>query len=853
MEIGLRAKIVPQLDERETKREASKLQGFIDDAIEGLAVVLEFDDVWDKLEMTQEITQDISADFGKEFTPATKFIPPPDVQDPQKMPGAEAQEATQRQTQAQTEQIIRSVSYMGGTFRLMNRLYRITSMGFSAVRGQLAQMTEAQTALGKMFKVGAASLIITGVALVALMGMWRYLRRIGQHAPILGAFFDMFGLAMSLFFRPFGDALGSALLPMAQGMLQLASEFNQVFGQEGLRSALSWMVWTLISALTATVLNMELEDWARIAAVLLGLAWLWRTFPAILGRLFSNLIRGLGGVFQRILARFGIQFSGTIAQAIGRVLTGLLTRIGLGRLIPILMRFGAVGIPGIGKILTALLLLDMAIDLLFGWSPIFDTILPGIMDILRWIWGGIQTMVKWLVWPFQDLRRFLLLAFSPMLPFLLLGLEVWDLLIRGWNMFMDFLADPMGALGDLFDGAMDIVDVVWDDYIVGVVWDEWMVDLAWETFIVGLLWETFVVGLLWDDFVVGLLWETWIKGLVWDTFVVDLLWGTWVKGLVWGTFIPGARTVADFFGNFIPSETTVRNFFGNFIPAATTVRRFFGNFIPGSPNIRTFFGNFIPGSGVVRTFFGNFIPRADSIRAFFGNFIPGSGTGVSTFFSNFVPGSGEGVRSFFGNFIPRLDWSEFVSGLDPRGSRLDPRGSRLDPRGSLIDPREWYARGGVVSGPTNAVVGEAGPEAIIPFGKIPDFVTALVTGKTAAGIIPGGSAIGPLSAFRTGGVVSGGGGFSWNVDIGRDSTAIEVDINLSDIGQDTIDPRDIAEEIANAVSGYFSDIESSVDNLAKQIRRGEFVESITVEADGKVIAEISDDGFDKYRRRRTIT
>ena len=99
--------------------------------------------------------------------------------------------------------------------------------GGGGLGGKLAGMAGAG---GKFLKVGLASVVGFGI----LKGV----QQLSKAAPRLGKVVSMFRKAMSLFFRPFGDALGRVLEPFAEAALDMAANFNEAYSKDGLLVAI---------------------------------------------------------------------------------------------------------------------------------------------------------------------------------------------------------------------------------------------------------------------------------------------------------------------------------------------------------------------------------------------------------------------------------------------------------------------------------------------------------------------------------------------------------------------------------------------------------------------------------------
>lgn len=135
-------------------------------------------------------------------------------------------------------------SVLGNAARSAGRASKAAQAGGSAIAG-----AGGLGALSKLTKVlGPAGLAVTAAGVV-FMGMSKALKALADKAPTLGKGMDMIGQAWNLFWRPFGEALGKTILPMAEGLLEFTSEFNKVYEDEGLAVALGWGVKELAKAI----------------------------------------------------------------------------------------------------------------------------------------------------------------------------------------------------------------------------------------------------------------------------------------------------------------------------------------------------------------------------------------------------------------------------------------------------------------------------------------------------------------------------------------------------------------------------------------------------------------------------
>lgn len=114
---------------------------------------------------------------------------------------------------------------------------------------------------------------LLGMAVSIVGTIWKTLKK---SSPILQAISDLFNLAWTLFFMPFGNALGTILLPIMEAMVELSLLFNKV------TSAYIQPIAQAIANVITKVLTIILTKWEILApfieeiATLVGniVAWL---------------------------------------------------------------------------------------------------------------------------------------------------------------------------------------------------------------------------------------------------------------------------------------------------------------------------------------------------------------------------------------------------------------------------------------------------------------------------------------------------------------------------------------------------------------------------------------------------
>lgn len=106
---------------------------------------------------------------------------------------------------------------------------------------------------------------LLGMAVSIVGTIWKTLKK---SSPILQAISDLFNLAWTLFFMPFGNALGTILLPIMEAMVELSLLFNKV------TSAYIQPIAQAIANVITKVLTLILTKWEILAPFIEGIATL---------------------------------------------------------------------------------------------------------------------------------------------------------------------------------------------------------------------------------------------------------------------------------------------------------------------------------------------------------------------------------------------------------------------------------------------------------------------------------------------------------------------------------------------------------------------------------------------------
>jgi len=321
MEIGLKAKVKPEVDDRAVRQEAGRLRSSFEESLEDLEVAVELSDVIDRLDDAQDHVEEMSSETHRAATGVSEMKDAMESMDlsalekmqegdfgmdvlfgdgPAQM-GGQDQAQPQQQDPGMVQQGLQSV--IG---RVGDRASGRTGQMAQGVNEKLDGMNSTLGRIGKGLLGGAAVIAIGGLALQYLSDT---VDALASTSPLLETVVSMFGLAMSLFFRPFASMLGSLLLPIAASALKLAAEFNTVFGEEGIGDALAFLATEIVAGIINATLSVDI----------------------IGGLMGAGEMALLGGDEQ-----FGIQdaFRIAIIGAIGKVAIGRILSRGILSMLP---------------------------------------------------------------------------------------------------------------------------------------------------------------------------------------------------------------------------------------------------------------------------------------------------------------------------------------------------------------------------------------------------------------------------------------------------------------------------------------------------------------------------------------
>lgn len=316
MEIGLTAKVTPDVDERAAKREASAVREKIESAVKDLEMSVDISDVSDQVGDMKDQVENVSehTEDAKENLSAMKDSVDgidTNILEQMNTDGAFAQDVLFTQSPTGMGEDFtppqQGGGLTGGISDIIGDLSEQFQGGFQKVTsaineqtGSLIQSIIQQRSISAFLnnignllsdKGGKVALVGAGLLLLAQIASSTV-----KNSPLLSTVVDMFGMAFGLFFRPFGNILGQFLLPIASDMLRLAAQFNTVFNNEGIRVALGWLAKELIKGFAETLVfgidgELGIADWFRgLLAALFTKSLISGVLGTAVGKVFGNTL-----------------------------------------------------------------------------------------------------------------------------------------------------------------------------------------------------------------------------------------------------------------------------------------------------------------------------------------------------------------------------------------------------------------------------------------------------------------------------------------------------------------------------------------------------------------------------------
>jgi len=413
MEVGLTARVKPDLDDRATRKEADRLNEFVTEAIQDLKAHMDFAEVEDGVENVLSHSGHVAEDteiFAENVERAADSLE--GIQMPQLSqldtdgfagdvlfgdgPAGSGGEDDDGGGGALSDvaDLIPSGDDDGGGMGegMLGELKDVFADNKKITASMLTRMGSLQAltkGVGRILARGGGKIAIVGFGLILLGGL---LAAMTKSSSLLAQVLGLFTTAIGLFFRPFGDLLGMALLPIANGILTLASGFAAVFGNDGILSALGWLAqelavilidgfWALLEWLAISLPMFIIQNLPEILAAVLIAGLLVALAP---------IIKPLALIAGAILALLGV--TGDTEERVSMVADAVMgvwdTIVGLIDVLPnallgaltgaLIIALTATGIlPTAAAILGALLIIN---SLIFGVDTSLEDIRAGISD-----------------------------------------------------------------------------------------------------------------------------------------------------------------------------------------------------------------------------------------------------------------------------------------------------------------------------------------------------------------------------------------------------------------------------------------------------------------------------------------
>ena len=238
-------------------------------------------------------------------------------------------------------------------------------------------------------KLGGPLAMIGGMvgAIVSILGaIWKMLKK---SSPILQAVGDLFNLAMTLFFLPFGNAIGKILLPLLETLVEFAIVFNDVVSSylDPIADAISNQLYKVFSVSLAVLKAIApyIADIAGffgdivafiVTAQMTLLTWTAQMWPTIIKAATMLLDYFTSGEFSKMFGNLINNLIPLVIETVSDILTAL----------PVIIEF--VKDLVINKIPN---ILAKITDILVAVAPISDTLknISGILSIFKNVGGTV--------------------------------------------------------------------------------------------------------------------------------------------------------------------------------------------------------------------------------------------------------------------------------------------------------------------------------------------------------------------------------------------------------------------------------------------------------------------------------
>ena len=224
-------------------------------------------------------------------------------------------------------------------------------------------------------KLGGPLAMIGGMvsAIVSILGaIWKMLKK---SSPILQAVGDLFNLAMTLFFLPFGNAIGKILLPLLETLVEFAIVFNDVVSSylDPIADAISNQLYK--------VFNVSLTVLKAIAPYIADIAGFFGDIVAFIVTAQMTLLTWTVQMWPTIIkaATMLLDYftSGEFSKMFGNLINNLIPLV----------------INTVSDILTALpVIIEFVKDLVFNKIPNILAKITGIFDAVAPISGTLENI-----------------------------------------------------------------------------------------------------------------------------------------------------------------------------------------------------------------------------------------------------------------------------------------------------------------------------------------------------------------------------------------------------------------------------------------------------------------------------
>ena len=315
MKQTLKQRIIHEVDERETQRESEKVASYVEESLKDIATIdggdslFNTDGLFEDLEEMQDMTDEF---FGDGFSVPGSEGFAGDVLF-EGGPGGEGQETETEQLESlrDLEAMFREMGGLGGGM-LEPILALEEVMGKNMARN--GAIASAVGGMSKMLKAGGATLLLGGVGLAILGGLWSTVKGMAKHSPLLQNVVEMLGMVTTFLIRPFAHMIGQLLLPIIMDLLQISAEFMSISFEQGIMNGMVYLGKTFLDAL------FSLPGLLAIAITGAGGA-----LGAAIGGAAAAKIGGtIGAILGSVVPGIGTTVGAALGATIGATLAGIL-------------------------------------------------------------------------------------------------------------------------------------------------------------------------------------------------------------------------------------------------------------------------------------------------------------------------------------------------------------------------------------------------------------------------------------------------------------------------------------------------------------------------------------------------